>query len=101
MAGVTGGFEASSSGEKKNALKIELIGQVRGEFEWALEKGNEVFNAFLLPPLQILAASVNFCTFLLSAVPLFQIPLTQLDQIMDSKGLLENAFPTTKSKKQA
>ena len=100
-AGVTGNFEASSAGEKKNALKIELIGQVRGEFEWALEKGNEVFNAFLIPPLQILAASVNFCTFLLSGVPLFPIPLTRLDQIMDSKGLLENAFPATKSKKQA
>ena len=99
--GVTGNLEAPSSGEEKSALKIELIGQVRGEFEWALEKGNEVFNAFLIPPLQILAASVNFCTFLLTAVPLFQIPLTKLEQIMDSKGLLEDAFPSSKRKKQA
>ena len=60
-----------ASGEKQQLMEIRLIEQVSKEFEWALEKGNEVSNAFLLPPLQILAASVNFCTFLFTFDPHF------------------------------
>ncbi len=89
-----------ASGEKQQLMEIRLTEQVRKEFEWALEKGNEVSNAFLLPPLQILAASVNFCTFLFTSIPIFVIPLTKVDQIMSSKGLLENAFPAAKKKER-
>jgi hypothetical protein len=88
-------------GEKDELIEIRLIEQLRKEFEWALAKGNEVFNAFLIPPLQILAASVNFCTFLFTSIPIFEIPLTKMDQVMSSKGLLENAFPQTKKKEKA
>ena len=97
------GLTASSTapGEKQPLIEIRLIEQLRKEFEWALEKGNEVSNAFLIPPLQILAASVNFCTFLFTSIPIFEIPLTKLDQIMSSKGFLENAFPQSKKKEQA
>ena len=97
------GVTASStpSGEKEQLIEIRLIEQLRKEFEWALAKGNEVFNAFLIPPLQILAASVNFCTFLFTSIPIFEIPLTNMDQIMSSKGLLENAFPRAKKKEGA
>ena len=98
-SGVTA--RSAPSGEKEQLIEIRLIEQVRKEFEWALEKGNEVFNAFLIPPLQILAASVNFCTFLLTSIPIFEIPLTKLDQIMNTKGLLENAFPQAKKKERA
>jgi len=89
-----------ASGEKQQLMEIRLIEQVRKEFEWALEKGNEISNAFLLPPLQLLAASVNFCTFLFTSIPIFEIPLTKVDQIMSSKGLLENAFPAAKKKER-
>ncbi len=97
------GVTASSTppGEKEQLIEIRLIEQLRKEFEWALAKGNEVFNAFLIPPLQILAASVNFCTFLFTSIPIFEIPLTNMDQIMSSKGLLENAFPRAKKKEGA
>ena len=88
-------------GEKDQLIEIRLIEQLRKEFEWALAKGNEVFHAFLIPPLQILAASVNFCTFLFTSIPIFEIPLTKMDQVMSSRGLLENAFPQTKKKEQA
>jgi len=97
------GLTASSTApsEKQQLMEIRLIEQLRKEFEWALAKGNEVSNAFLLPPLQILAASVNFCTFLFTSIPIFEIPLTTLDQIMSSKGFLENTFPAAKKKEQA
>ena len=88
-------------GEKDQLIEIRLIEQLRKEFEWALAKGSEVFNAFLIPPLQILAASVNFRTFLFTSIPIFEIPLTKMDQVMSSKGLLDNAFPQTKKKEQA
>ena len=89
-----------ASGEKQQLLEIRLSEQVRKEFDWALEKGNEVSNAFLLPPLQLLVAAVNFCTFLFTSIPIFEIPLTKVDQIMSSKGLLENAFPAAKKKER-
>jgi len=43
---------------------------------------------------------VNFCTFLFTSIPIFEIPLTKADQIMSSKGLLENAFPAAKKKER-
>jgi len=97
------GLTASSTapGEKQPLMEIRLIEQLRKEFEWALARGTEVSEAFLIPPLQILAASVNFCTFLFTSIPIFEIPLTKLDQIMSSKGFLENAFPRAKKKEQA
>jgi len=91
----------TAPGEKPQLMEIRLIEQLRKEFEWALTKGTDVSNAFLLPPLQILAASVNFCTFLFTSIPIFEIPLTKMDQIMSSKGLLENALPQAKKKEQA
>ncbi len=75
---------STAPSEKQQLMEIRLIEQLRKEFEWALAKGNEVFNAFLIPPLQILAASVNFCTFLFTSIPIFEIPLTNMDQIMSS-----------------
>ena len=92
--------EGASSGKKQQLMEIRLSEQVRKEFEWAQEKGNEVSNAFLLPPLQLLAASVNFCTFLFTSIPIFEIPLTKADQIMSSKGLLETVFPAAKKKER-
>ncbi|MDA2939091.1 hypothetical protein MYX75_12625 [Acidobacteria bacterium AH-259-A15] len=100
-AGVRGSSQASSPAARKQLLEIVLSGQVREEIEWALEKGNEIFQAFLIPPLQVLAASVNFCTFLFTSILVFEIPLTSLDQIMDSKGLLENAFASSRNKERA
>ena len=96
------GLTASSTapGEKQPLMEIRLIEQLRKEFEWALAKGTEVSDAFLIPPLQILAASVNFCTFLFTSIPIFDIPLTKLDQVMSSKGFLEKAFPQAKKKEQ-
>jgi hypothetical protein len=92
---------SAASGEKDQLIEIRLIEQLRKEFEWALARGTEVFNAFLIAPLQILAASVNFCTFLFTSIPIFEIPLTKMDQVMSSKGLLQNAFPQAKKKEQA
>ena len=92
---------SAASGDKDQLIEIRLIEQLRKEFEWALARGNEVFNAFLIAPLQILAASVNFCTFLFTSIPIFEIPLTKMDLVMSSKGLLKDAFPQTKKKEQA
>jgi hypothetical protein len=55
--------------------------------EWMQAKGEELLEAFMLPPLQVIAASVNFCILLISGHHLFDLPLKSFNNIVDSKKL--------------
>jgi hypothetical protein len=73
-----------------------FLGQIRAEMDEFKKKGDDVLSAFVIPPLQILAASVNFLTLLLSSQHLFLLPFRSLDEVMNSKVVL-HSVPRTKS----
>jgi hypothetical protein len=55
------------------------------ESAWMRERGNSLLAAFMLPPLQIVAAAINFCTLCLLNKHLFALPFTSLDSIRYSE----------------
>ena len=67
-----------------------LIAQIKSDLEWLQEKGEELLAVFMLPPLQVVAAAINFCTLLVRGTHLFEIPFKSFRDITDSATLLRN-----------
>ena len=61
--------------------------------DWVREKGDELLGAFILPPLQVVSAVVNFATLILASQHLFDLPFKGFREIMRSKELLEAKPP--------
>jgi hypothetical protein len=59
---------------------------------WIQAKGEELLEALMLPPLQVIAAAINFCILLISGQHLFEIPLRNFAEVTDSKHLIEKIF---------
>jgi hypothetical protein len=71
------------------AFSEEFVGRVKADIDWTRAKGDELLSAVMLPPLQVIAAAVNFCILLVSGKHLFQLPFTSLGSIMSSAAILE------------
>ena len=66
-----------------------VISNLQTEINWFSAKGNEIVEAFVLPPVQILAVLTNFFMVLLTSKTLFNLPLRDLNDIKDTKALIE------------
>ncbi|HET6527379.1 MAG TPA: hypothetical protein VFG39_01375 [Balneolaceae bacterium] len=62
---------------------------IKDDVAWVQEKGEQLLEAFMLPPLQIIAAAINFLTLLVSSTHLFDLPFNSIDDIKQSKVLIE------------
>lgn len=62
---------------------------IKDDAEWVQEKGEELLSAFMLPPLQVIAGAINFLTLLVSGTHLFDLPFKSMDDIKQSKVLIE------------
>ena len=69
----------------------QSIDKIKQDMDWVHAKGDELLSAFLVPPLQILAASINFCTLFLSSSHLFELPFKGYRDILDARTLMLNA----------
>lgn len=69
----------------------ETIDYIKKDFEWVQKKGEDILSSFIIPPLQIIAACINFCTLIVNNNFLFVLPLKSYKDIMDSRSLLVNA----------
>jgi hypothetical protein len=67
-----------------------LLQQIKEDAKWMHEKGEELLESFMLPPLQVVAAVINFFTILIAGNHLFELPFRSFDDIAKSKNLLEN-----------
>jgi hypothetical protein len=72
-----------------------LLDQLKRESRWLEEKGLDFLAALLLPPLQIVAAAVNFIILLFTGKHLFQLPLKKLTDLEPSSTLIQ---PVVKEK---
>lgn len=72
------------------AFSTEFISKIKEEANWVKTKGDELLAAFMLPPLQVVAATVNFFALLINGKHLFQLPFTSMESILSSKSLLED-----------
>jgi hypothetical protein len=71
------------------AFSADFISKVKADADWTKAKGDELLAAFMLPPLQVVAATINFCILLVSGKHLFQLPFTSLESILSSGAILE------------
>jgi hypothetical protein len=69
---------------------VTLVQQLKADMEVIQKKGEEVLAAFLIPPLQVVAAAVNFGTLLATGEHLFRLPFRHLDEVMDSRVVLHS-----------
>ena len=81
-----GPVEVPAPAERK-AETVRYTSLIKEEAEWVRRKGDELLSAFMLPPLQIVAATINFCTLLINGRPLFELPFASLEAIVSSKVL--------------
>ncbi|PWN07834.1 hypothetical protein [Rhodohalobacter mucosus] len=72
-------------------LSNELIESLKKDVDWVQEKGDLLLSSFILPPLQVIAAAINFCTLLVTGSHLFNTPIKKLDDIRDSSEMLKAA----------
>ncbi len=75
----------------KTKTSTTLIDQVKADMAWFKHRGQELLGSFMLPGLQIIAASINFCTLLISGAHLFKLPFKNFQEILDSTMLLQRA----------
>ncbi|MBN1364980.1 MAG: hypothetical protein JW976_09275 [Syntrophaceae bacterium] len=63
---------------------------IKKETEWAKQRGEEIISSIMLPPLQIIAATINFAILLITAKHLFELPFNSFDDITSSKSIISN-----------
>ena len=61
--------------------------QLRTEFEWAGNEGQKLLDAFLVPPMQMVAATLNFITMLCANRHLLDLPLNSIQDFKDARTL--------------
>ncbi|MEZ4752458.1 MAG: hypothetical protein R3B54_18055 [Bdellovibrionota bacterium] len=66
-----------------------LIAELKKEMSWIQEKGEEVLASFILPPLQIVAGAINFCTLLITKQHTFRLPFRTLNDLKTARTLLQ------------
>jgi len=89
------GLQGMKSEVKTNDSKLPgytstLMEKVKKDADWIQEKGEQLLGAFMLPPLQVVAASINFCTLLVTGKHLFELPFRSINDIVNSRVLIEN-----------
>ena len=85
------------AGRDKFAYSNGYLDSLKENTAWMQEKGEELLQSFMLPPLQVVAATINFCILLISGHHLFEIPLRSFSDVIDSKRLFEQLMHGTKS----
>ena len=61
--------------------------QLRTEFEWAGNEGQKLLDAFLVPPMQMVAATLNFVTMLCANRHLLDLPLNSIQDFKDARTI--------------
>jgi hypothetical protein len=65
-----------------------FTGQLRKEFAWVGAEGERLLDAFLVPPMQVVAAALNFITLLVGNRHLLELPLHTVRDFKDSRSLV-------------
>ena len=72
------------------SISPEFVDRIKYEMDWMRTKGEEVMADLMLPPLQIVAAALNFCTLLLNSKHLFELPFKSMSAVTDTRTLMKN-----------
>ncbi len=62
--------------------------QLRNEFQWVGAEGERLLEAFLVPPMQVVAAALNFVTLLVANRHFLDLPLKTVQDFKDARSLV-------------
>jgi len=65
-----------------------FTGQLKKEFAWVAAEGERLLDAFLVPPMQVVAAALNFVTLLITNRHLLDLPLQSVRDFKDARLLV-------------
>ncbi len=68
-----------------------MIGHVKAEIGWFRNTGKELLEAYVLPPLQLIAATINLLMVFFTGHHLFRLPLKLLHAFMKTGELMKLA----------
>ncbi len=85
---ITSGAAAKADLKEVFAQVNQAVEVFKTDMDWVEGKVDTVFSSFIIPPLQIVAASINFCTLLLSNRHLFELPFNSYKDLLDAKELV-------------
>ncbi|MEJ2053142.1 MAG: hypothetical protein P8X42_04400 [Calditrichaceae bacterium] len=85
------------SGKKRTQPKARLVDIsfnfmdiIKKDTEWIQQKSEDVLAAFMLPPLQVIAAALNFLTLLFVGKHIFDLPFKSLEDIKETSKIIES-----------
>jgi hypothetical protein len=84
------GLAAAGGGGQPQPLSLfspGFVAQIKQEFDWVAEAGERLVNAFLVPPMQVIAAALNFVTLLVSNQHFLDLPLNSIKDFKDARAL--------------
>jgi hypothetical protein len=88
--GVEYGGSATAPSTRFFELSEALWTRTHQDSAWMRERGDALLASFMLPPLQVVAAAVNFCTLCLLNKHLFSLPFENLSAIRYSEKLIRD-----------
>lgn len=65
----------------RSPLSTNFMNKIKEDMAWIQKAGDDLLALFILPPLQVIAAAINFCTLLVSGKQLFELPLKSMDDV--------------------
>ena len=65
-----------------------FAGQLRNEFQWVGAEGERLLESFLVPPMQVVAAALNFVTLLVANRHLLDLPIQTVQDFKDARLLV-------------
>ncbi len=78
------------------AISSNFVSQLKEQTDWIQTRGEDLLADLMLPPLQVVAAAINFLTLLVNGNHLFEIPFKRMADISESRLLLRNVSNTIK-----
>ena len=86
--GVGGRDAAGAARQEFRLFSDSFTGQLRKEFEWVGAEGERLVDAFLVPPMQVVAAALNFVTLLVTNRHFLDLPLQTVRDFKDARSLV-------------
>lgn len=89
----TSGSAAASQSRQKAVFgwAMDVVGNVKADIDWFHRVGRELLEAYILPPLQVVAASINFFMILFNGRQLLGLPLQNFHALVETGELLKLA----------
>ena len=91
------GLPVQQPGKEQVSFSNGYLDSLKENADWIQAKGEELLESFMLPPLQVVAATINFFVLLISGHHLFELPLKKFSDVADSKQLFNQMMHGGKS----